>query len=118
MASSFSRSSHPPLFSDNASVSDGDEEEQEQEGQDATELVLPAEPEVDDNFLDNYELDAEGNDEHSLSRKMVHYCGGGDNPRTLVSVQGSDCLLCGLEPIGCVVGVEEVAIVLKRLRDG
>ena len=74
MASSFSRSSHPPLFSDNASVSDGDEEEQE--GQDATELVLPAEPEVDDNFLDNYELDAEGNDEHSLSRKMVHYCGG------------------------------------------
>lgn len=95
MASSLSRSaSCPPLFSDNASVSDGDEEEQEDH--DATELVLPAKAEVDGNFLDNYEHDAEGNDEHSLGRKMVHYCGGEINQETLVSVQGSDCLLCRL----------------------
>lgn len=60
------------MFSDNASVSDGDEEEHEQEDHDDTELVLPAEPEVDDNFLDNYDLDAKGNNEHSLGRKMVH----------------------------------------------
>jgi hypothetical protein len=27
-------------------------------------------------FLDNYELDAEGGDEYTLSQKMAHYCGG------------------------------------------
>jgi hypothetical protein len=71
MSSSLSRS-HPPPLSDNESISsDG-----KPYHNNATELVLPAEADVDDNFLDNYELDAEGNDEHSLSRKMVHYCGG------------------------------------------
>jgi hypothetical protein len=27
-------------------------------------------------FLDNYDLDAEGGDEYTLSQKMAHYCGG------------------------------------------
>jgi hypothetical protein len=27
-------------------------------------------------FLDNYELDAEGGDKYTLSQKMAHYCGG------------------------------------------
>jgi hypothetical protein len=30
----------------------------------------------DQEFLDNYDLDAEGGDEYTLSQKMVHYCGG------------------------------------------
>lgn len=29
-----------------------------------------------DNFVDNYDLDAEGGDEYTLCQKMVHYCGG------------------------------------------
>jgi hypothetical protein len=29
-----------------------------------------------DNFVDNYGLDAEGGDEYTLCQKMVHYCGG------------------------------------------
>ena len=74
MSSSFSRSRHPSALSDNESISDDEELHRRAT---STKLVLPAEAEVDDNFLDNYELDAEGNDEHSLSRKMVHYCGGG-----------------------------------------
>ena len=75
MSSSFSRSRHSPALSDNESISDNEELHLHAT---STKLVLPAEAEVDDNFLDNYELDAEGNDEqHSLSRKMVHYCGGG-----------------------------------------
>ena len=40
-------------------------------------LVVPAEAAVfDQEFLDNYDLDAEGGDEYTLSQKMVHYCGG------------------------------------------
>ena len=31
-----------------------------------------------ENFVDNYELDAdEGGDDYTLCQKMVHYCGGG-----------------------------------------
>ena len=29
-----------------------------------------------DNFIDNYNLDAEGGDDYTLCQKMVHYCGG------------------------------------------
>lgn len=63
---------HPPCSDNNNSISNAGK----QHHATSTELVLPAEAEVDDNVLDNYNLDAEGNDEHSLSRKMVHYCGG------------------------------------------
>ena len=32
---------------------------------------------MDDNFLENYDLEAKGNDEHSLlGCKMVHFCDG------------------------------------------
>jgi hypothetical protein len=30
----------------------------------------------DQEFLDNYDLDADGGDDYTLSQKMVHYCGG------------------------------------------
>jgi hypothetical protein len=50
---------HPKL-SNNDSISNG-------KPQHATEPVLPAEEEIDNNFLDNYKLDAKGNDEQSLS---------------------------------------------------
>ena len=40
-------------------------------------VVEPAEAAVFDlEFLDNYNLDAEGGDDYTLSQKMVHYCGG------------------------------------------
>ena len=40
-------------------------------------LNVPAEAAVfDQEFLDNYDLDAEGGDDYTLSQKMVHYCGG------------------------------------------
>ena len=40
-------------------------------------LVVPAEAAAfDQEFLDNYDLDAEGGDDYTLSQKMVHYCGG------------------------------------------
>ena len=51
----------------------------------ATASAVPADPPVrtvlvnetvDGDFLDNYELDAEGGDEYTLSQKMAHYCGG------------------------------------------
>ena len=29
-----------------------------------------------ENFIDNYDLDAEGGDDYTLCQKMVHYCGG------------------------------------------
>ena len=43
----------------------------------STILVVPAEAAVfDQEFLDNYDLDAEGGDDYTLSQKMLHYCGG------------------------------------------
>ena len=40
-------------------------------------LNVPIEAAVfDQEFLDNYDLDAEGGDDYTLSQKMVHCCGG------------------------------------------
>ena len=41
-------------------------------------LNVPAEAAVFDQqeFLDNYDLDAEGGDNYTLTQKIVHYCGG------------------------------------------
>ena len=40
-------------------------------------LNVPAEAAVfDQEFLDNYDLDVEGDDDYTLSQKIVHYCGG------------------------------------------
>ena len=40
-------------------------------------VVLPVQGSAaDQEFVDNYDLDAEGGEEYTLSQKMVHYCGG------------------------------------------
>ena len=40
-------------------------------------VVLPVQGRAfDQEFLDNYDLDAKSGDEYTLSQKMVHYCGG------------------------------------------
>ena len=42
-----------------------------------TVVALPVQGSASDQeFMDNYDLDAEGGDEYTLSQKMVHYCGG------------------------------------------
>jgi hypothetical protein len=85
MSSPFSRSRHPPALSDNESICDDEELHRRAT---STKLVLPAEAEVDDNFLDTYELDAEGNDEqHSQSKSQDGpLLWRGTNPRALASI--------------------------------
>jgi hypothetical protein len=44
-----------------------------------TGVIIPVPAGTSDNhddFIDNYDLDAEGGDDYTLGQKMVHYCGG------------------------------------------
>jgi hypothetical protein len=49
-------------------------------GHDLNELVVTAgqqgTTDFHDNFVDNYDLDAEGGGDYTLSQRLVHYCGG------------------------------------------
>ena len=66
-----------------------------------------------ENFIDNYDLDAEGGDDYTLCQKMVHYCGGHIVPEHLpackaVLVFNAGCAISKLSSMTKVV--KEVAM--------
>ena len=61
-----------------------------------------------ENFIDNYDLDAEGGDDYTLCQKMVHYCGGHIVPEHLpackaVLVFNAGCAISKLSSMTKVV---------------
>jgi hypothetical protein len=59
-----------------------------------------------ENFIDNYDLDAEGGNDYTLCQKMVHYCGGHIVTEYLpackaVLVFHAGCAICKLSSIFC-----------------